>query len=645
MISIDFETRSKADIWKVGAWKYAEDPSTEVLCMAYAVDDSEVGLWVASEGWGTTSHFFEQLIDHGEFFEAHNSFFELAIWKNIMVKRHGFPEIPDDQWSCTAAKAAAHALPRALAKVGAALNLDIQKDEEGRRVMLKLAKPRKPTKNDKSEWHNDPKDFEKLYEYCKADVETERCLSHRLRDLNKNERKIWLLDQKINMRGVRVDLEAVKCALSFAQEYKERFVDDILRLTDGYIKAATQSTKLKDWINDQGVAIENVQKATVAKALEGDLPENVRGALEIRQKLSKSSIAKYQAILNAICADGRMRGLLMYHGASTGRWTGKLFQPHNLPVNKFVGDVEEYFDILKQGKLSTFEFCYPDVMDTLSYNIRGCLIPTEGNEFFSGDYNAVEARVLLWFAGDEKALDIFRAGEDIYLDLANEIYGRKITEKGEERDLAKRGVLGCGYGMGHVKFKDTCATYGLEISEELAEKVVKTYRSKYDRVVKFWKDQEDAAMKAVITKEFVQEGRIGWGIHNGFLFCRLPSGRCLAYFHPKIEPHETPWGAVKDTLTYMHVNPKTKKWERTKTYGGKITENIVQATARDLMAEAMVNCEENGYEVVLSVHDELITENCFGSVEEFEQLMGIVPEWAEGLPVKVEGWQGKRYLK
>ena len=276
------------------------------------------------------------------------------------------------------------------------------------------------------------------------------------------------------------------------------------------------------------------------------------------------------------------------------------------------------------------------------------MIPTEGKAFFGGDYASIEARVLLWLAEDERALDLFREGKDIYLDLAATIYGvepESIAKSSIERQLGKQGILGCGYGMGHEKFMGTCDQYGIDIDEGMARKVVETYRNRYNKVKNLWYDMERAAISAVETGEMKFCGKIGWGMDGDFLYAKLPSKRLMAYYKPEIRMTETPWGKEKLTLTYMATNSVTRKWERDRTYGGKLVENVTQAVARDLMAEAMLRCEEAGYEVILTVHDEIVTEKENGNVKDFEVLMSECPKWADGIPVEVEGWTGQRYLK
>lgn len=648
MILIDFETRSKADIKRTGAARYAEDPSTSVLCLAYAIKGNPVQLWMPGEDMPRDLNYY---IGYGWNVEAHNSFFEKMIWRNIMVPKFGWPEIPDKQWRCSASRAAVLALPRALDMVGAALALPIQKSQEGKRIMLKLCRPRTATKNDASEWNMDRADFKTLYEYCKQDVEAERALGKAIPELSPSELEVWRLDQKINERGIRVDIESVKSALIIIEQYTARLLKEFQELTGGAIESPTQRDKVLGWLREEGVHIKGLTKNDIIDTLEdkiGALPnEKAKRVMQIRQELSKTSTAKYKAILDAACKDQKLRDTLMYHGASTGRWTGKAIQPQNLPKNTQKISLGTYFQILKNQDLETFELCYPQVMEVLSSTIRGLFIPSNGYTFFGGDYSAIEARVLFWLAGEEKGLDMFRRGEDLYKDLAATIYQKNVlTVTPNEREMGKRGILGAGYGLGHKKFRETTMAFArTEITEELAMRVIDAYRTKYARVVSFWHHQESAMHQCIVTKQPITHGRISWEMKDKFLFCILPSGRKLAYYDPKIESHLTPWGDNKATVTYMAVNSLTKQWGREKTYGGKITENLTQAVARDIMAEALLRIDKSGYQPVLTVHDELLCEKQKGSVEEFVSLMTVQPIWAKGLPIKAEGWSGNRYSK
>lgn len=650
MIFFDFETRSKCIIQDTGAWRYSIDESTDVLCMAYAIDDGPVEIWIPGEA----IPFSVDQLSH-QTFEAHWSFFERAIWRNVMVKKYGWPDIPDEKWRCSASTAAYHALPRSLAQIGAALNLPHQKDMGAKRVMMRLSRPMAPTGPDDPclLWNDKAADFRVLYQYCKDDVEAERAIHRRLRPLPASELAIWHLDQKINERGIRVDVPAVKAALALMEEYQTRLKAEFKALTG--LESPTLIAQTRAWLEGKGCKMASLDKNAVLTVMEADprphAPEVYR-ALEIRQALGKTSTAKYQAILESVCPDERVRGLLVYHGAGTGRWAGELVQPQNFPKNTFKGSLEKYYEFLKRADLATFEMCYP-VMETLSSTIRGVFIPAEGHTFFGGDYAAIEARVLFWLASESRGLQMFRDGGDIYKDMATTIYGvplESVTK--EQRELGKQGILGCGFGMGWEKFIVTCWTKArIRLDEELSKRTVNAYRTKYRTVAVFWQLQELAAKQAIETKKPVRCGKVLWAVHDGFLFCRLPSGRCLAYYDPKIEPVQTSWGEMRPAVTYMDMNSQTKQWERQSTYGGKLAENITQAVARDIMAEAMLRVEAAGFKMALTVHDELLSErfvgkSCMNEIQrQFQELMVTPPAWAVGLPIRAEAWHGRRYTK
>lgn len=645
-IHIDFETRSEIDIIKCGANRYARHPSTEVLCLGFS-DHSEgvhINIPIHEPVCPITAE-----IEAGELIWAFNVGFERAIWRNIMVPRFGWPDIPDHQWRCSAAKGASHALPRKLEDITKAMKLSHTKNLDGKKVMMKLSKPRKPTKNDPSKWSGTPEEFQKLYLYCMDDVKAELALSKRIRNLRPMELAVWQLDQKMNDRGIMVDVDLVQAAIEVGNEYKERLKKEFTERTQIEINKAVPQKKFLHWLNSNEVHAVDVQKGTIVDLLKDPLiSENMRRVLEIKQELNKTSAAKYQKILMGVCKDRRLRDLLMYHGASTGRWAGKLVQPQNLPRNT-LKNPQIAIDILKSRCLDAFELGFPDVMTTLSKMIRLSFIASPGKVMYGGDYAAIEARVVLWLAGDERGLTLYKEGKDLYKDLATSIYHvlyEQVTK--DQRDMGKRGILGCGYGMGAKRFKDNCKEVAdLEITIDLAQTVIDTYREQYRPVVQLWYAQENAAMKAVISQKPVHCGRVLWGCHDGFLYCRLPSGRCLSYYDPKIQNVETPWGDMKPALTFMGINAETKQWERQSTYGGKLVENITQAVARDLMAEAMLRAENAGYDMLLTIHDELLAERArgTGSVKEFESIMADSPDWAIGLPIKAEGWSGERYLK
>lgn len=666
MIYLDFETRSEADLKKTGAWVYSQHPSTEILCLAAKFGNNPVCLVTGKQlreakllGQTKNAPLYKIIIEGQELFEAHNAFFEKAIWKNIMVKRYGWPEIPDDRWRCSASVAAYHALPRGLQTVGAALNLATVKDVEGKRVMLQLSKPGPKTGAFMTERAH-PDKFKILYDYCKADVDAEHALAKRLGQLPERELEIWQLDQKINSRGVHVDRDAVNGALKVLNEYVGKLEAEAEEIGEGAFETVAQRVKVMNWCVAQGESVTAYDKAYIAETIKNIKNPKVKRILEIRQALGKTSTAKYEAMQNSMAADNRIRDVLMYHGALTGRWSGKLVQFQNLPRGN-IKDMDAAIKLIKQGNVKRIEMIYGNVMNFMSSAIRGMICAPEGKQLVVADFAAIEARVLGWLAGSEKMLKQFRNGEDLYKDMASKIYRVPVEEvTGDQRQLGKAAILGAGYGMGPDKFFQTCLSWGIKIHEGLARTAINTYRTTYAQVPQCWHDQEKAAHNAVRTRQKIKTGKITWFMEGGFLKCQLPSGRCLHYYQPKFEKKRSDWGEGYE-LTYL--GEKMGKAYRIGTYGGKLVENIVQAIARDLMAEAMLRVEKAGFEVVLSVHDELIAEfdennisgwapstrikdEAFNSMLKiFESLMAKTPDWALGCPVAASGWIGKHYKK
>ncbi len=682
--TIDFETRSAAELSDVGAWVYSLHPTTEVLVLCYRLpywEEGRVEDWYPDfpeygiEGTELPRELFNWIAGGG-LVEAHNAFFERCIWLNVMVARYGWPAVPSKQWRCSAAKAAAHSLPRNLEMLCKALGVKNQKDVEGAKVMKKMAKPRKPKKAEVvayakeqgieySHWREVVPEMPVLWlfsaelflgtlvPYCRQDVRAEEDCSHQLRDLSETETAVYIMDQEINERGVQLDPDAVHTALELVDGVFKDLNRELVQITDGRILKATQRARVLEWLNEHGVPITDTQGTTVDEWLKRqDLNPTAYRVLELMRALGRSSTAKYVAFQEyADPRDWRMRGTLLYHGAGTGRWAGSGPQPHNFPRGS-IKDMALAWEIIQTRDVGLIEAMYDDLMTVLSHALRGAIVAAPGKELIAADYAAIEARVIFWLADDQGALDIFRRGDCIYCDMATDIYKRPIV-KGvdlDERQMGKQAILGLGFQMGWKKFVDTCAKYGIFIEPEFAKYVVDTYRGKYWRVKELWWNQEAAAIEAVKTGRTISCGRIKWRVVGKFLYCRLPSGRMLSYPYPAIIKKAMPWDAsvLKDALSFMGVDAYTKKWVRQDTYGGTLVENIVQATARDLMADAMLRCEETGvYDVVLSVHDELITEvvKGKGSAKGLEALMSQVPAWAEGCPVIAEGWAGPRYKK
>ncbi len=636
-IHLDFETRSEVDIRKSGAWVYATHPSTEVLCMAYAVGDGEVEI-VSKGEMPIFKNRMSNLFVKGSIFVAHYAMFEYYIWHEILVKRFGYPKIPQSQWRCTASKAAVLALPRGLDGAAGALELDFRKDMEGKKVMLKMCKPRKPTKNDKSKWHETPEDYEILESYCKDDVEVERALDIELRDLLPSELNVWFLDQEINRRGIKVDMEAVDSALELIEQYKVEKVAKVVEISDGFLDGVSRRQKVLTWAKGLGVHLPDFTKETVNETLSGEIPDELRKVLEIRQELGKTSTAKYEAFKKATDKDDILCDTLVYHGASTGRWSGKNVQLHN-PPRGTISDTDDCIELMKKRDLGVFRMFYPKVMEAISSCIRGMLIAREGHEFFVSDFNAIEVRVLFWLANEYAGLKRYELNQDLYVDMAMRIFDSTDIDD-LKRFVGKQTVLGCGFGMGlnGERFVGTCRTHNVTIALDTAKRAVSTYRETYRAIPAYWKTVERAAIEAVLTKKPIKIGRIVWFVDGDFLYVKLPSNRCLAYHKPEI--HEM-------SLTHMGIDSKTNSYVRQTTWGGTLVENVVQATARDLMVNGMFNVEEDDYEVLLTVHDEVMSERETGkgNVEEYDRLLSTTPDWAKGCPIAAKGWKDVRYKK
>lgn len=659
IVRIDFETRSRVDLRKVGAWIYSRHPSTEVLCMAYKIGDNETALWVpdyfARSGLNCP---FD--VDDETIIEAHNAFFEQCIWYGIGVWRFGWPE--HRNWQCSAAKAAYHSLPRSLDGVASALNLREQKDKEGHRIMLQLSKPRKPTKNNPAHWFTDEAKYKKLYSYCLQDVETETAVSETLSLLPTREKRIWRMDQALNFRGVYADRAAIEGALDLEKVLLSETNRKLTGLTDGKITTIGQVGKLKKYLNELGCNLESLGRSNLEQIVSDskrraeecvddlhvkNLPSEALKIINLRLSAARSSTKKYQAMLNRMDTDDRIRELVLYHGASTGRWTGLGIQIQNFPRGtiKTPDEIELAIDCIKSRDIGRLKLLFGDPMEALSSCLRAVLCAPMGSELIAADYSAIEARVLFWLADETAALRSLAAGKSLYIELAETIFSRPIDKykNPQEYLLGKGGILGCGYQMWYPKFVATCANNGIDISDELGKRVVTTYRHKYFRVVNMWRDYEESAIKAVATKSAVKCGKVTFLADDDWMYIKLPSGRLLHYYKPIVGYDAQ---RKKPRLSYMSI--EKGKWVRVYTYGGKLTENVDQATSRDLLAHAMLNLEANGLPLVLTVHDEAVAEvkkKDNRTVDEFCEIMLDKPSWADGLPLAAEGWKGKRFRK
>jgi len=642
-LHIDFETRSTVDLRKTGVYRYAEDPTTDVVMACYAIDDGPVQTWFHTEP--NPPELMDALKDC-LVIVAHNAGFERAMLQHILGPRYGWHVPPLHVWDDTAARAARQALPRSLEDAASALGLDVQKDKEGKALMLRMCRPRSIADDGTITWWEDETRMARLAAYCATDVEVERELDKVLRPLSSEEKLIWMLTEKINDRGVLVDTEFAKTAIDCAVDAQGHLNEELKQITNGAVEATTNVTAIKTWLSTQGFSIfegedESLNKKAVDTLLSSNtLPVEVRRVLEIRKEGGKSSVAKYQAMVERASADSRVRGNLMYHGASTGRWSGAGVQLQNLP-RETVKDWEWSRDNL--GGIS-------DKLGTLSRMIRGSIHAPQGTRLIWSDYAAVEARGVAWLAGQKNLVNLFANGGKVYEEMASLIFNIPVHEVGKdskERFVGKTVILGCGYSMGAVKFRQQCAAMGLDISEELAQRAVTAYRENYAKIPALWRGLEQAAI-AAIEDPFVEKTYhpIAFYSDENWLLVRLPSGRKLFYRSPRIVQVAGPYGA-RSTIEYMAVSSLTKKWWSERTFGGKLTENVVQGICRDIIAGAMLDLEQRGYPVIASVHDEIICEvpDGFGSKEELVEIMCRVPDWAEGFPIAAEAKEGLRYGK
>lgn len=668
ILSIDFETFSTADVADVGAPRYAADPSTDAWCLAYALPGEEPAIWWRGDP-------FPALIrDHlatGGSLVAWNASFESAMWP-VLVRRYGWPAVPLDRFLCSAALAARAGLPRKLEDAAKVLGLAQQKDLDGHALMLRLCRP-VDYDGVRPIWATpSPDEIARLRAYCAQDVRTEQAVLRALPPVGHPlERRLFHLDQQINQRGVRIDRALVQGSLTIAAQATHAINETLRATTQGAVTKATQVQRIKSWVEARGVTPPDLAKATLRDLLASDtLDPTVRSVLLLRQQGGKSSVAKLKQMLACAGPDDRVRGLLRYYGATTGRWAGQLVQPQNFPRplaslwsrgGEF--DVEAYeadVRLLRTGDWQAADCLTPPgvtLMDLLASMLRGCFVAAEGHEFVAADFAAIEARVLAWLAGAAKLLESYRTGGSAYLDMSEVIFGRRVSKKADpfEYQVSKNTVLGCGYQMGADRFREQMQEQtGVWLDVDLCQRAVSSYRGLYHEVPLLWRGM-NSTVQAVVggqvgswTDVPSTLGKIAFRIDpSGWLTMRLPSGRSLWYPAPRLSQRKAPWGDMVPCVTTACVHPETKQWTRQALYGGLLTENAVQAIARDLMGEAMFRVEAAGYPVVLSVHDELVTEPVqgHGSVDEFCALMATPPAWAADCPIAAEGWRGTRYRK
>ncbi len=642
VLSADIECFSDVDLIKCGVYAYADSPAFEILLFAYSFDGGETQIIDLAQGEKLPAEVEEAIFDVSVTKTAYNANFE----RTCLSKYFG-RYIPPESWHCSAVQAAMLALPRSLEDVGRVLGLDEQKMKEGKELIRYFCVPCKPTKANGGRTRNlpchAPEKWELFKTYCKRDVDVEKSIRRKLHNfpIPESEMELYRLDQRINDRGVLVDMGLVEQAIACERLHKEVVTKRAYELTG--LENPNSVAQLKGWLGDMGMEAESLSKKAVAEMI-AETDGEVEELLRLRLLMAKTSVKKYEAMERSVCSDGRIHGMLMFYGANrSGRWSGKNVQIQNLPKND-IPDLELARDLVKQGRFEDIELLYDSTPNVLSELIRTAFIPKLGCRFVVADFSAIEARVMGWLSGEEWVLDVFRGDGKLYEMTASRMFGIPMAEIGKgspERAKGKVASLSCQYG-GSTNGLISMGALDMGLTEEELPPLVAAWRKANPHMVQFWWDVDAAAIKAVTEKQKTKVGKIIFEYMSGILFITLPSGRKLSYVKPRMAVNR--FG--RDGLTYEGI-AENKKWSRIETYGPKLVENIVQGTARDLLAEAMLRVEKKGYPIVMHCHDEIIAEvpEGSGSVDEMCEIMAIQPKWAEGLPLRADGYQCSFYQK
>lgn len=639
-LSIDLETYSSVDLGKSGVYKYAESEDFEILLFAYSIDDGEVKVVDLASGEIIPEEILSALSDESIEKWAFNANFERMCLSRFLGER-----LKPQGWYCTMIWSAYLGLPLSLEKVGEVLKLDKQKTNEGKALIRYFSIPCKPTKTNGMRTRNLPHhDLEKwstFMEYNQRDVETEMAIKKKLSafPMSHSEWENYWIDQNINDRGILIDEVLVDSAIKFDEILREENMDRAIELTG--LENPNSPLQLKEWLNQKGLEIDSLAKKDVESALknaEGDIKE----VLELRQELSKSSVRKYDAMKNVKGKDNRARGLIQFYGANrTGRYSGRLIQVQNLRRNN-LKDLDLARNLVKNRDYETMEILYESPSDVLSQLIRTAFIPREGTRFIISDFSAIEARVLAWLAGEQWVLDAFENGEDIYCRTASRMFGVPVEKHGVNGHLRQKGkiaTLACGYqgALGALK-----AMGGIEmgLSEDELQSIVDSWREANPNIVSLWWDIDSVVKRVVKTRTKEEYKSLVISYEKGILFIELPSKRRLAY--PKAKIGMNRFGG--ESIVYEGI-VVGNKWDKIESYGGKFVENIVQAIARDILAEAMMRIENEGFNIVMHIHDEVVIESDSSSIEEINEIMSIVPSWAHGLILDADGFESEFYKK
>lgn len=638
-LSIDIETFSDVDLKKCGVYKYASSPAFEILLFGYAVDGGAVQVVDLACGERIPAEVVAALSDESVTKWAFNAMFERVCLSSYLEEW-----LEPEGWHCTMVWSATLGLPLSLEGAGAVLGLEKQKLTEGKDLIRYFCVPCKATKANGGRTRNLPEHDMERWERFKAynlrDVETEMQIQQRLSKFPVPD-FVWeeyRLDQEINDRGIGVDMELVRQAIAMDDRSRERLTAAMQELTD--LENPNSVQQMKQWLADNGLETDTLGKKAVAELIKV-APEPLREVLSLRQQLAKSSVKKYTAMENAVCSDSRAHGMFQFYGANrTGRFSGRLIQLQNLPQNH-MPDLAQARALVRSGDYEALSLLYEDIPDTLSQLIRTAFVPQEGRKFIVADFSAIEARVIAWFAGERWRLKVFEDGGDIYCASASQMFGVPVEKHGVNGHLRQKGKiaeLALGYG-GSVGALKSMGALEMGLSEEELQPLVMAWRDSNPMITQFWWDV-DYAVKECVKKRIPTETHgVRFAYQSGMLFITLPSGRRLAYVKPRIG--ENCFGG--ESVTYMGVGG-TKKWERLESYGPKFVENIVQATARDILCYAMQTLKNCA--IVAHVHDEIIIEaDRRMSLSAVCEQMGRTPPWAEGLKLRADGYECEFYQK
>lgn len=642
-LEIDIETYSSVNLQKSGVYRYVEADDFEILLFGYSIDGGEVMVVDLVNGEKIPKKILDALTDENITKWAFNAQFERVCLSRYLGYPFGYYLNPSS-WKCSMVWSAYMGLPLSLEGVGAVLGLEKQKLTEGKDLIRYFCVPCAPTKSNGGRTRNMPSDDEEKWQWFKAynkrDVETEMQIQQRLIKFPVPE-DIWdeyRLDQEINDRGIKVDMGFVKQAIAVDEISHEKLMSAMQQMTE--LDNPNSVQQMKGWLSGNGLETDTLGKKAVAELLK-DAPEHLAEVLKLRQQLAKSSVKKYTAMENAVCADSRARGMFQFYGANrTGRFAGRLVQLQNLPQNH-MPDLKEARGIVKSGDYETLAMLYEDIPDTLSQLIRTAFVPKDGNKFIVADFSAIEARVLSWLAGEEWRTEVFTSGGDIYCASASQMFKVPVEKHGVNGHLRQKGKiaeLALGYG-GSVGALKAMGALEMGLAEEELKPLVNAWRASNPNIVKFWWDVDSVVKKCIKENKSQKTNNIEFHCMSGMLFIVLPSGRQLAYVKPRIG--ENIFGG--ESVTYDGVGG-TKKWERIESYGPKFVENIVQAISRDILMYAMKTLRT--YNIVAHVHDEVIIEaEPRMSIDNVCEQMGRVPPWAKGLLLNADGYECDFYKK